>query len=201
MLIDTVKRLLFDISDGLTLNVKIYPKTIEAHLTTLINVPDEMEPRILREVCRVWKKRYLPTPGDISDIYSSLGGKYKTEADLKEQEKREKEDQEYQQLKTVYAAETIEFRNSILNDKPLTETQRAAKEQVDIYISYALGERDLKKELLKGKTLFSISYFAHYREFLAGVLPVLTGKPKGNLILPQRKPKPYNEERFNGLSL
>jgi hypothetical protein len=193
---NTVKRLLLDIIDGLTLNTKIYDKTVEAHLTTLINIPDEMEPKILREVCRVWKKRYLPTPGDISDIYSSIGGEHKIEADHQYQEKRDKEEQEYQQLKTTYAAETKEFRNTILNDKPLTETQRAAKEQVDIYINYAFGSRDLKKEFLKGKTAFTVCYFAHFREFLAGILPELTGKPKGNLIVSHTKPKAYDEEYF-----
>jgi hypothetical protein len=164
MLKATVKRLLFDISDGLTLNTKIYDKTVEAHLTTLINVPDEMEPKILREVCRVWKKRYLPTPGDISDIYSSIGGERKTEANREYQERRDRDDREYQKLKDVYAAETKDFRDAILNDKPLSERQRAAKKQVDIYIGYAFGERDLKKEFLKGKTAFTVCYFAHFSQ-------------------------------------
>lgn len=183
------------IKKALTLNTTIYQDTIDLYHNALKRYTLKTINDVVMTLCAQWDKRYMPPVATIAELCSHKQGSSTGDDDCYKQ-KREKDDREYQQLKTVYAAETKEFRNAILNDKPLDEKQTAAKKQIDIYIGYAFGDRDLKKEFNKGKTAFTVCYFAHFREFLAGILPELTGKPKGNIVRTKNKPKNYGEEYF-----
>jgi hypothetical protein len=195
MLRQTVVNLLHDIKDSLGLRSDITDKTISAYWSVLSRYVDDIGDKILNEIIRTWDKRYLPSPSYIAAIAGSWG-----EAKNDKQDNQKEENQDYDRMKDVYLVESKEFHNAIINDKPLTETQAAAKKQIDIYVGYTFGERDAKAELKKGKNPYSISYMALYRQFLSGTLRELTGIPKGNISIQPKKRKAYDEDYFKNFN-
>jgi hypothetical protein len=153
---------------------------------------------VVEELCARWEHRYLPSAATISDLCSHKQGDFTEDSYYKN--KREQDDREYKKMKETYKTETFEFRKALLNGDRLTESQLAAKKQCDIYVGYSFGERGLIDEIKKGKTVFTICYFAHFREFMAGVLPELTGEPKGNIVTAPKNRKPADEEYFKNFN-
>jgi hypothetical protein len=178
--------------------VEINKAIVSTYTRALANYSPAAVIPAVEELCSRWEHRYLPSAATIADLCSHKQGDPSEDSYYKN--KRVHDDQEYKKMKDTYKTETFEFRKALLNGATLSEVHEAAKKQCDIYIGYSIGERCLVDEIRKGKTPFTICYFAHFREFLAGVLPELTGIPKGNVSVAPKKPKVYDEEYFKNFN-
>jgi hypothetical protein len=152
---------------------------VSLYFHTLYRFDDNMVIEVIKELCGRWKQSGIPRAAVIFDICDERTPKGEDEAYADDLRRNEAE---YQSMKNRHRPAVRDFIKRILNDEPLSEEQKARKQNIELYMESFHGERDPKKELRDLTTPYSISYTGLYMYALEGTLKQLTGEKKGNLF-------------------